>query len=261
MDKLNLLVDRLKRFSKVYLMFSGGLDSCAILGAAKLAHTEIVPVWINNGFGRADEQSISQQAKNMGNNDITIINVIPNSQVVKNPEDRCYYCKNQIISAIKEIANGDVIIDGTTGSDTGYRPGKKALNENRVISPLADLEISSTEARQIALSLGADKTIADLESCMATRVNYKVPLLNDQLLKLIEIERLVIDKIRDYNIRCRLDDADHVRIEFGAPESYVAISDKNFRETVMAMGEKIALFTTVDLKPSRPNTYDKRITL
>jgi len=259
MDKNNILIKRIEEIGEGYLMFSGGLDSCAILGAAVKAGVKIIPVWINNGFGRATEQDIAKQAELLGGEPLKVINLDPEKQVVENPENRCYHCKGQIIMAIKNLASNAIIMDGTTGSDTGYRPGRKALNEYGVISPLADLNISSLEAKEMAISMGADKNIADLESCMATRINYNVPLLNTSLKIVREIEQAVIKETNDFNVRCRLDDKDHIRIEFSNDESFKAITNPTFRNILIALGGKVAMFITVDLKPSRPNAYDAKI--
>ncbi len=260
MDIITKLEKRLKQIGDSYLMFSGGLDSCAILGTAIKAGIHIIPVWINNGFGRASEEEIRKQAHIMGANNLQIIHITPTESVISNPNNRCYFCKNQIIEAIKHLKKDAVIMDGTTGSDNGYRPGRKALNEKEVISPLAELNISSLQAKEIALSMGASKKIADLESCIATRFNYLQPLVEERIKVLKEIEHLIIDKTNDYNVRCRLDDNDHIRIELSDCNSFIAFNDLNFRNSVIALGEKLALFTTLDLKPSRPNAYDNRIT-
>ncbi len=259
MEKLDALVQKLKEVGDSYLMFSGGLDSCAILGAAQLAQVKVTPVWINNGFGRANEYLINKQAGLLGNNDLKVILIEPEETVLYNPVDRCYHCKGQIISAIKKISLSNPIMDGTTGSDNGYRPGRKALNEYGVISPLAELDISSTEAKDMALKMGADKSIADLESCLATRVNYNLPLTVESLQVVREIEQSIINETGDFNVRCRLDDTDHVRIELASEESYTAVLDKDFREKLVKLGQQVAMFTTIDLQASRPNAYDARI--
>lgn len=259
MEKLNVLVEKIKEIGESYLMFSGGLDSCAILGAATKANVKVIPVWINNGFGRAEVNDIKQQVKNISHQELHVIVVKPTRKVASNPSDRCYYCKHQIIEGIQVFGADSIIMDGTTGSDTGYRPGRKALTEHGVVSPLADLDISSDEAKEMALSMGADKTIADLESCMATRVNYNVLLDEKNINILTEMERLIIGKTHDFNVRCRLDDADHIRIELSEQNSFSAFHDEEFRNSVLALGEELALFTTIDLKPSRPNAYDNRI--
>ena len=51
--------------------------------------------------------------------------------------------------------------------------------------------------------------IANMESCMATRINYLVPLKPEYIAVLTDIEHSIIQNIGDYNVRCRLDDEDH----------------------------------------------------
>jgi hypothetical protein len=36
--------------------------------------------------------------------------------------------------------------------------------------------------------------------------------------------------------------------------------DNDFKNCILAMGEQISKFTTVDLKPLRPNACDKQLT-
>ncbi len=259
MENIQPLIDYIKNLSCSYLMFSGGLDSCAILGAARLGKTKVTPVWINNCFGRANEDDIRKQAKNFGVEKLNVIKLEPLNQVIQNPEDRCYHCKNQIINAIKTFDPNAVILDGTTGSDTGYRPGKKALHENGVISPLAELGITSAQAKEMAIYMGANKDIAEMESCLATRINYNLPLDDKYLDTIKNIELAVIQETKDYNVRCRIDDIDHIRIELSSDESFKAILNNSFRNKLIKLGEKVAMFTTIDLKPSRPNSYDNRI--
>ena len=259
--KKNQLIERIKEIGESYLMFSGGLDSCAILGSARLAGVKVTPVWVNNGFGRASEYLVSKQADLLGGGELKVINLEPSKAVRKNPEDRCYYCKSQIISAIKQLGDDVKVMDGTTGSDTGYRPGRMALSEQGVISPLAELEISSPEAKAMAISMGADKDIAGLESCMATRINYGVPLDIESQRAVKEIEQAIIAETQDYNVRCRIDDADHIRIELSSEDSFKAMTNVEFRNRLISLGEKVAMFVTIDLKPSRPNAYDARVGL
>ncbi len=259
MNKEDKLIERIKTIGRSYLMFSGGMDSCAILGAAIIAEVKVTPVWVNNGFGRANEYIIAKQAELIGGEKLQVINLKPSDTITENPENRCYFCKGQIISAIKKLDENAIILDGTTGSDTGYRPGRRALREHGVISPLAELDITSGEAKDIAKRMGANKDIAGLESCLATRINYNVPLLDKTIKVLRDIEQQIIAETQDYNVRCRIDDADHIRIELSSENSFKAMADAEFRNKLIATGSEIALFTTVDLKPSRPNVYDKRI--
>ncbi|WP_439182866.1 exoenzyme S synthesis protein B [Carboxylicivirga taeanensis] len=258
MEKQEALINWFKKHTKGYLLFSGGFDSSAVLGAAMKAGASIQPIWVNNGFNRAKANDMLIQARNLGASDLKIIEVTPGEMVVANPERRCYHCKSHILSLVPK--DGQPIYDGTTASDLGnYRPGKQALDEYKVQSPLAELGITSWETKDIAMAFGADPLFAEHESCLATRINYNHLLTPERIKAIYEVENYIIDKTGDFHVRCRIDDADHMRIELSKPESFALIVEEKVREELFEIGNKVSLFVTIDVKRSRPNEYDKRI--
>jgi len=258
MTKADQLIQWFKHNSQGYILFSGGFDSSAVLGAAIIAKSSVIPIWVDNGFNRASSDDMKIQARNLGAPELMVVKLKPSETVIENPVKRCYFCKSSILERVPKDAIA--IFDGTTDSDLGnYRPGKMALEEYNVKSPLAELGITSSEAKDIAISFGADPLLADLESCLATRINYTHFLYPERIEAIKQIENFVIEQTNDFNVRCRFDDDDHIRIEFSKAESYSALSDSAFRETIYAMGNTAAMFVTIDLKNSRPNEYDNRI--
>lgn len=240
------------------LLFSGGTDSCAILGTALHAGIAIEPVWVDNGFNRATADDIRQQARRLGCNNLEIKQLSPTDMVRSNPGDRCYHCKSQILGACS--ASGNTMVDGTVTDDLQmYRPGARALNEFAVRSILAENNITKAQAREIALHFGADPAIAELESCLATRFNYQVEISASTLEAIRNIERYVIENTNDYKVRCRLDDADHLRIEAGSETTMAWLINEKNRKTIQHLSADIAMFATLDLRFSRPNEYDKRL--
>jgi uncharacterized protein len=257
-EKKDRLIDFFRQYDKGHLLFSAGMDSSAVLGAAVRAGCNLVPHWIDNGFNRTTADDIQKQAENLGSGLFRMNDVTPNSDVESNTNQRCFHCKNQILDTIP--VDGSPVFDGTTASDIGgFRPGRRALREYGVISPLAELGITSDEAHQIALDFGADPVLAGLESCLATRINYNVQITQERLEAIRNIERLIIDHTHDFDVLCRIDDDDHIRIELKKPESYTLLTDENVRKKLYEFGEPVSLFVTVDVLSSRPNTYDKRL--
>lgn len=258
MDKKQALINWFQSHPQGYLLFSGGFDSSAVLGAAMLAGANIIPIWVDNGFNRASAEEMLIQARNLGSDKLEVIDVTPGQTVVENPVKRCYHCKKHILSQVPQ--DGLPIFDGTTASDLGnYRPGKQALDEYKVLSPLAELGITCSETKELAISFGADPLLSDLESCLATRVNYSHLLTAERISAIRTIENLFVEKVGDFHVRCRIDDADHLRVELSKPESYQAIGDEQFRQQLFDIGSRVSLFVTIDVKRSRPNEYDKRI--
>jgi len=258
MEKKDALINWFREHTEGYLLFSGGYDSSAVLGAAMRAKAAITPIWVNNGFNRASANDMVIQARNLGAPDLKIIDVTPTEMVVSNPERRCYHCKSHILSMVPQ--DGKPIYDGTTASDLSqYRPGKQAIDEYQVQSPLAELGIESRETKEIAIAFGADPLFAEHESCLATRINYNHLLTPERICAIGAVENYIIDKTSDFHVRCRIDDEDHMRIEVSKPESYALLTDLTTRNELFELGSKACLFVTFDLKRSRPNEYDKRI--
>ena len=256
--KREKLIDYFRKYPAGHLLFSAGMDSSAVLGAAVRAGCRLVPHWIYNGFNRTTADDIRQQAENLGSDLFRVNNVTPNSDVRSNTNQRCFHCKNQILDTIP--VDGSPVFDGTTASDIGgFRPGRRALREYGVLSPLADLGITSAEAREIALEFGADPFLADIESCLATRINYEVPITAERLEAIRKIERFIIEKTEDFDVRCRIDDEDHIRIELKKQESYTLLTDEDSRKKLYDFGKDVSLFVTIDVLSSRPNTYDTRL--
>lgn len=256
-----LLINYLKKTGRFYLMFSGGFDSSALLGCAVEARVEVVPIWIDNGFNRVTEKEIKQQAANMGCGNLEIISMKPRQTVLKNPVNRCYHCKGQLINPV--ISRKDApVFDGTNASDgTNYRPGVKALRKGGVRSPLAELKITKEQARELAITMGADPVIANMEGCLATRFNYGVEITTKKLNTLRKIEQEILRTTGDHHLRCRLDDQEHLRIECRNQATFMKLIEPEFREKIVKSAKLIATFVTLDLEGARKNAFDKELGL
>ncbi len=256
-----LLIKYLKKTDRFYLMFSGGFDSCSILGCAIEAGTDVIPVWIDNGFNRATEKEIRIQAGNMGCPNLEVITLLPDTEILTNPVDRCYHCKGQIIHPV--ISRKDApVFDGTNASDSeNYRPGVKALRKGGIKSPLADLNITKDQARELAVTMGADPVIANMESCLATRFNYGTQITSKRLNAIRSIEQRILKATGDYHVRCRLDDDDHLRIECRSQTTFLKLVEPQFRQQTTDTGKQIATFVTLDLEGARKNAFDKILRL
>lgn len=256
-----ILINHLKKTPSFCLLFSGGFDSCSILGCAMEAGLDVKPVWIDNGFNRVTEKEIREQAANMGCDNLEIIPMTPAPNVMKNPVDRCYHCKRQLINPVIS-RKGIPVFDGTNASDSAnYRPGVKALRQGGVRSPLAEVSISKEQARTIAITMGADPLIANMEGCLATRFNYHVKITNERLQILRDIEQTILKATGDYHLRCRMDDEDHLRIECRDKATFIKLIDPDFRNLIVEKGKQIATFVTLDLEGARKNAFDKKLGL
>ncbi|MFW5754159.1 MAG: exoenzyme S synthesis protein B [Marinilabiliaceae bacterium] len=257
----DLLIKYLQENGRFYLMFSGGFDSCSILGSAIEGKVDVVPVWIDNGFNRITEKEIRKQAQNLGCHNLEVIPMGPSDKVLENPVDRCYHCKGQIIHPV--ISRKDApVFDGTNASDSGsYRPGVKALKKGGVRSPLAELNITKDQTRELAITMGADPVIANMESCLATRFNYRTHITHERIEAIRTIEQKILKETGDHHIRCRMDDDDHIRIECRDQATFQQLIDPDFRHEITEAGKSITTFVTLDLEGARKNAFDTKLGL
>jgi len=76
---------------------------------------------------------------------------VDDENFLKNPEDRCYYCKKSDLKILKEAARKKKVkhvVDGTNADDLKEeRHGVRALKEEEVLSPLAEVGLSKREIR------------------------------------------------------------------------------------------------------------------
>ncbi len=83
---------------------------------------------------------------------------INNDNYTANSPDRCYYCKKELFSRLKDIAAEETyayILDGTNADDSkDWRPGRRAAKEEGVQSPLHDTGLTKNAIRALSKTLG-----------------------------------------------------------------------------------------------------------
>ena len=128
----------------VLVAFSGGVDSTFLLrvahdllGDGACAITATSPTYPDSEFAAACEL-----ARQIGARQIVVeSNELEIPGFAGNPRDRCYHCKRELfqLCAARAAELGFAFIaDGSNIDDLNdYRPGRKALAELEIRSPLA----------------------------------------------------------------------------------------------------------------------------
>lgn len=178
-NKFKKLKENLRKMDRVIIAFSGGVDSAFLLKAASLS----VPGTVLAVTGLSEslpEEEASFAGKVAGSLNISYRTIITeelkNSNYSDNPPDRCYYCKKELFSKLREIAeheNFTYILDGTNADDAAdWRPGKRAAKEEGVHSPLLDAGLGKNEIRELSRSLGLPTWDKPATPCLSSRFPY-----------------------------------------------------------------------------------------
>ena len=204
-----VLKEFFQKHPKAALGFSGGVDSAFLLYAGKKYGADIRPYFIKTAFQPEFElQDALRLTKELGT-ELTVIacDILSETQVAGNPPDRCYYCKSILFGTLKRQAVKDgyeVLLDGTNASDEASdRPGMRAVQELKVLSPLRECGLSKTEIRRLSREAGLFTWEKPSYACLATRVPSG-ELITKELLEKIEKGEAALTELGFSDFRIRL---------------------------------------------------------
>lgn len=181
------LTDFFHQHPKAALALSGGIDSAYLLYEALQSGAQVRPYFVKTVFQPAFELNDAKWLTAQLGVELTVLNldILCDSGVASNPDDRCYYCKRALMTClyVRAMQDGfDLLLDGTNASDdAGDRPGMRALMELHVRSPLRECGLTKDEIRRRAREAGLFLWNKPAYACLATRVPAGVPFTVDLL--------------------------------------------------------------------------------
>lgn len=161
---------------KAALAFSGGVDSSYLLYAARQLGADVKAYYVKTAFQPEFEYQDALRLASQLGADIRVLtlDVLACPDVTVNPKNRCYFCKQHIFGNILRQAKADgydTVLDGTNASDqVSDRPGMKALQEMKVLSPLRLTGLTKAEIRRLSQEAGLFTWDKPSYACLATRI-------------------------------------------------------------------------------------------
>lgn len=262
-EKLQKLINWFKEAESVLVAFSGGVDSSVVAVVAKQAIDDrVVAVTANSPLlppGELEE-AINVAKKQNLRHMIIEVDELKNKNLVKNPPNRCYFCKKELMTTLKKIANDlnlKVVADGTNADDLKmHRPGYLALLEEGIRSPLAEVGVTKNEVREIARYLKLPNSEKPSMACMASRFPYGQEITYDRIKRIAQAEKFIRENVNVTQLRVR-DHGNIARIEVLPHERKLFFNEELLNKITDKFKSLGYTYVTLDLEGYRTGSMDE----
>ena len=245
--------------------FSGGVDSSVLaLAAHRVLSDRATAIYLTSDTSTQSEQETAHVVAAEIGIRLQVMqgDEFVEPEFVRNGVDRCYHCKKVRFTQLRNWAGANnitLLVEGSNADDRGdYRPGAKAGRELGIRAPLAECDLSKNEIRQLARHFGLSNRDLPAAPCLATRIEYDLPLTTARLNRVAAAEAFLASQ-DVVPVRVRLHVNDLARIET-LPEQVARFADATFREQVTAKLVELGfLFVTLDLSGFQSGSMNRGI--
>jgi uncharacterized protein len=179
-EKHQRLAEVFRSMGRVLVAYSGGVDSTLLLKVAQdslgsentLAVTALSPLYPEREVMEAERvtQGLGVRHVLIESNELEI------DGFSENPPNRCYFCKRELFEKLLAVSKKEgipFVVEGSTvDDDKDHRPGRLAVQELGIRSPLKEAGFTKAEIRELSKTLELPTWDKPSFACLASRFPY-----------------------------------------------------------------------------------------
>jgi len=106
-------------------------------------------------------------------------------EYTRNDASRCFHCKDELFTLMErqraELGFRHIAYGKNLDDQGDFRPGQRAAEEHRVLSPLAEAALTKQEIRTLSRRAGLDVWNKPAAACLSSRIEYGRPVTREAL--------------------------------------------------------------------------------
>jgi len=186
--KEHALRARLASLGSVLVAYSGGTDSAFLAWSIhEVLGERMLAVLADSPSLPRRELKLAIEFAERWNVPLKIIasHEMDRREYTRNDAGRCFHCKDELFTILekeREELGFQHIVYGKNLDDQGdFRPGQRAAEQHRVLSPLAEAGLTKNEIRSLSERAGLQIWNKPAAACLSSRIEYGRPVTREAL--------------------------------------------------------------------------------